>query len=761
MSTNQEIIESRLATYIDGELDDAERLEIEQHLQQNPQYRRVIEDLRKQRDLLRGLPRETAPLELSEAFTNQLERQVLLEPRSEKERPPMRIYAIPRIAAAAAIVFLTVGLATIVYFVLPGRNGNPVALSPQAQRPVPLGTTTAPAQPEVEAPDALEEGGTGLKPTAKGAAPAEPLAARSSDPGFGQASSKPGAAMAEKALVRQEIALNNVAQGPGQATGGNKLDASLYRAKPRDAELDELAKNVSQDPQVKALLADTGGTGPAADKSARLPQNAVVLVVRSNDPRQIQAELARFFTKDNIDWHPASQKVELALNTSLGQQSDDAVRSQAAANKREIDSAAVETEGARTHADEPARFSGAANQPQPVAPAPVVPAPAPGAPSPASPQQKQAPQAPAPVFSKHGEELRRGTAGTTQPQGDGAAAPLLEGAAKAAESQRMLSAAHPSTEAKKAFAVNAAPVDNLYVARHLTRRQADELNAYLAQSDTSFKSDALRRVGDYEYLNEPTTDVKKAIAPPAPAAPGSALASAAGEEHSTLKDAAPGAAPSANAARMKPSAAAGGGASNGVVQKGDDLRLRYSFADRKSAEQNETVTVKEDGTIAAKGRAIQVAGKTIDQVQRDLQKPQQAGQAQTNGAPATQPTLTVERVAAANHLAEQDRAADGVDRPYGTGPAPVPSSLRAEDAVAMQQRRASLGPSTSPAPSGADESAGAFDVVIVVQREPAASDAIAAPFKEAAAASPAHAAPPSAAVTPTIRPTQPATSPAK
>src|SRR5258708_833309 len=98
-NSNQEIIEAKLATYIDGELDAADRADLETHLEQNPQYRRLVDELRKGREMLRGLPRESAPSELAEAFTSQLERSVLLQGPTDKEEPRMRIGAGPRIFA--------------------------------------------------------------------------------------------------------------------------------------------------------------------------------------------------------------------------------------------------------------------------------------------------------------------------------------------------------------------------------------------------------------------------------------------------------------------------------------------------------------------------------------------------------------------------------------------------------------------------------------------------------------------------------------
>src|SRR5665213_1354237 len=62
MSQNpQEITEAKLAAFIDGELGADERAEIEALLARKPQYRPLLAELGRTRDLLRTLPRETAP----------------------------------------------------------------------------------------------------------------------------------------------------------------------------------------------------------------------------------------------------------------------------------------------------------------------------------------------------------------------------------------------------------------------------------------------------------------------------------------------------------------------------------------------------------------------------------------------------------------------------------------------------------------------------------------------------------------------------
>src|SRR6266478_4581672 len=83
MSEVQENTEAKLAAYIDGELEGPERAEIEKLLEQNPNYRRVLDQLQITRDMLKALPRETAPADMCESFSGQLERSVLLEGLSE------------------------------------------------------------------------------------------------------------------------------------------------------------------------------------------------------------------------------------------------------------------------------------------------------------------------------------------------------------------------------------------------------------------------------------------------------------------------------------------------------------------------------------------------------------------------------------------------------------------------------------------------------------------------------------------------------
>lgn len=132
-----EDIEAKLAAYIDGELDAAGRAEIEKHLVANPKHRALIQELMGHKDLLKVLPRQIAPADLAEAFTAQLERAVLLgDVDSEPIHPPMRIGFFQQFRAVAAVLVLTVGVAAIIYRMLPRTQGSDSPLASLRMAPL-------------------------------------------------------------------------------------------------------------------------------------------------------------------------------------------------------------------------------------------------------------------------------------------------------------------------------------------------------------------------------------------------------------------------------------------------------------------------------------------------------------------------------------------------------------------------------------------------------------------------------------------------
>jgi hypothetical protein len=123
MAENVEDIEAKLAAYVDGELTPAERVEIETHLEANPSHRVLLKDLMQHRQLLRALPRENAPGDCTEGFQGQLERDILLGgDELTRSRSRFRIRYSPQLLSAAAILFLAIGLAVVVFKVLPPHH---------------------------------------------------------------------------------------------------------------------------------------------------------------------------------------------------------------------------------------------------------------------------------------------------------------------------------------------------------------------------------------------------------------------------------------------------------------------------------------------------------------------------------------------------------------------------------------------------------------------------------------------------------------
>jgi hypothetical protein len=124
MESSKEKIEAQLCDYVEGELDDAQRAEIEQHLAANPHHQALIAELRAASGLLRDLPRATVPVELNESLCGQLERSALLDPNDEVYDPARSVNRWPQFTAVAAVLILAAGLAFVVMYVLPPSGGN-------------------------------------------------------------------------------------------------------------------------------------------------------------------------------------------------------------------------------------------------------------------------------------------------------------------------------------------------------------------------------------------------------------------------------------------------------------------------------------------------------------------------------------------------------------------------------------------------------------------------------------------------------------
>jgi hypothetical protein len=268
MSQNQEIIEAKLCAFIDGELDAEVRVEIEKHLEANPQHRRLLESLKATRDLIKWLPREAAPPEVAETLNGQLERSVLLDSDGDFLRPSIW----PRILAAAAIVALTAGLGLAVYYTLPKsqKSATPYAFH------------------NGEGP-----GSTGSESPGGEADRSEEYPARRAA-GARAMMSKSGSLDAGKAL------------GKVASTQGETNELERWATQVRDNR--EAIAAVANGSANAANIAPAVGPQSAAN-------SAVVMLVRSNAPQDTRRQVTSFLDAQRIQWKEASA---LAQN-ELGQ----------------------------------------------------------------------------------------------------------------------------------------------------------------------------------------------------------------------------------------------------------------------------------------------------------------------------------------------------------------------------------------------------------------------------------------------------------
>jgi hypothetical protein len=309
MSQNQEIIESKLCAYVDGELDPEGRAEIEKHLDANPQHRRLLESLRATRDLLRWLPREQAPPELAETLNGQLERSVLLD----YEGDGLKVAVWPRVFAAAAIIILTAGLGAAVFYALPrsqkpalargdsGSVSSPADGGQNLERPFAF-SATAPSDAGIDAPRTAGSEPVGGTERAKGKddesrkelASAKDVAGELHKGGF----------TALDFMDRAKKA-DEPSPAPAGLAGGRKLELS---------DLDELAQQVTQNPDVFAA-APTVANNTSTQPGSTSTNNAMVMLVRSDAPEQTEKQLTSYFKTQQIQWRqtqlPAQQ---LGLN---------------------------------------------------------------------------------------------------------------------------------------------------------------------------------------------------------------------------------------------------------------------------------------------------------------------------------------------------------------------------------------------------------------------------------------------------------------
>jgi anti-sigma factor RsiW len=279
----KETTEAKLCAYVDGELDAAGRAEIEKYLETNPQHRKLMEELKQTRDLMRALPRGSAPPEIGEMLQGQLERSLLLnELDAEPAADSMRISRAAQFRAVAAVILLALGLGAVVYFVLPSSNQRvTVVTAPPMEHEI--ATNTTQIVPEMEDLSASRVLTAAAAPGASGPMLAE---APKGDP-FARAdadNSRTPAEKAEAAVARRESKGGDISGGlvPFSA----KAVGSAQQSDPFRARVQQTLANVTQ------------GQSPA---------NYTCVVVSCPDPAATKQRVNTFLVSNKIQWQPVAE----------------------------------------------------------------------------------------------------------------------------------------------------------------------------------------------------------------------------------------------------------------------------------------------------------------------------------------------------------------------------------------------------------------------------------------------------------------------
>ncbi len=110
-----ENIEAMLCAYIEGDTRRSGPRQIEKHLQDHPQHRKLIQELSAMRELVRELPRVKAPMELGESLRGKAERSLLLGDTGDAVQHGAHGNRWPQIFAIAAIFLLCASLGLVLY----------------------------------------------------------------------------------------------------------------------------------------------------------------------------------------------------------------------------------------------------------------------------------------------------------------------------------------------------------------------------------------------------------------------------------------------------------------------------------------------------------------------------------------------------------------------------------------------------------------------------------------------------------------------
>lgn len=226
----------QLSAYIDGELSETARAEVEGWLARDADARRLLEELRHAARLVGGLPRAAAPRGLSAEVTARLEREALLGASVVSESAARRVPLWQRGLAIAASLALIVTASWLMWPELPKppSESPTIAVADAERADAPREQSSLEAESREEKPPE-DQLALATKPPPTGATPAAPMALQ-------QASRSADFRDESRAMqsLKQEDLLADAARNAGEnemlqppaAAGGMKKDSSSQVAGP-------------------------------------------------------------------------------------------------------------------------------------------------------------------------------------------------------------------------------------------------------------------------------------------------------------------------------------------------------------------------------------------------------------------------------------------------------------------------------------------------------------------------------------------------
>lgn len=269
--------ENLILAYLEEELPAEERQKFAERLEKDPKLAQLVEQMWRDRQLLRQLPEEAAPERIMEEIRRQLERSMLLEPAEDERRAagarPHRLGRLLAYVALAAMVAIGAGLIihTLVLSLRLKPGGS--TWSPESQKlaeikaerkaelanvgtQAQLATDSGKREAEREALVSKESGAPAAEST--------PLAAKEAATGVGGL---------EQRTVRETREEKELTEGQGQKTEAETTEAQRERiekeAREKDTEGEAIQAKTAERKQLeeaKQEKKEEKGTTAAAEK---------------------------------------------------------------------------------------------------------------------------------------------------------------------------------------------------------------------------------------------------------------------------------------------------------------------------------------------------------------------------------------------------------------------------------------------------------------------------------------------------------------